>query len=124
MATELLMLSFSSSDVSPAELSSKIPSDRPSYTFYHYPSTTSIIFIYCCPGSSKIKERMLYAASRANVVYVAKDEAVEVSKRIEIGAPDEIDEQRLKEEMEPSAGEGAGSGARQGFARPKRPGKR
>ena len=67
---------------------------------------------------------MLYASSRANVVYVAKDEAVEVEKRIEIGAPDEISEERLKEEMAPPADESAGSGARQGFPRPKRPGKR
>ena len=67
---------------------------------------------------------MLYASSRANVVHVAKDEGVEVSKRIEIGAPDEIVEQRLKEEMAPAAGQDTGSGGRQGFARPKRPGKR
>lgn len=67
---------------------------------------------------------MLYASSRASVLLVAKDEAVDVAKRIEVGAPDEISEERLKEEMEPPAGEGVGSGARQGFARPKRPGKR
>lgn len=67
---------------------------------------------------------MLYASFRANVVYVAKDENVEVSKRIEIGDPDEIDEQRLTEETAPAAGQDAGSGAKQGFARPKRPGKR
>jgi hypothetical protein len=67
---------------------------------------------------------MLYASSRANVVYVAQDEGVEVAKRIEIGAPDEIGDERLKEVMAPPAGDEAGSGARQGFARPKRPGKR
>ncbi len=76
---------------------------------------------------------MLYASSRANVVQVARDEGVEVSKRIEIGAPDEIGEDRLEEEVAPSGGGGGGaaaaaednkSGTRQGFARPKRPGKR
>jgi hypothetical protein len=72
---------------------------------------------------------MLYASSRANVVHVAKDEGVEVSKRIEIGAPDEIAEERLREEVAPSESESgaatpAGGATRQGFARPKRPGKR
>lgn len=72
---------------------------------------------------------MLYASFRGTVVYVARDEGVEVAKRIEIGAPDDIGEDRLKEEMMPSAAAGStedgGSGAaRQGFARPKRPGKR
>jgi twinfilin len=134
LATETLVFSSSSSDVSPAELSSKIPTDTPSYTFYHYPSSTSIIFIYCSSASSKIRERMLYASSRANVVVVARDEGVDVAKRIEIGAPDEIDEDRLKELVGSSSGgaasaavaaEEAGSGAsKQGFARPKRPGKR
>ncbi len=80
---------------------------------------------------------MLYASLRANVVHVARDEGVEVAKRIEIGSPDEISEDRLKEEVASSgsggsggaaaaaAAENAGSGAaKQGFARPKRPGRR
>ncbi len=78
---------------------------------------------------------MLYASLRANVVHVARDEGVEVAKRIEIGSPDEMGEDRLKEEIAPSASgvsgvgaaaaEDGGSGmAKPGFARPKRPGKR
>ena len=72
---------------------------------------------------------MLYASFRGNVVQAARDQGVEVAKRIEIGAPDEISEDRLREEIAPPAAEAAaveaGSGAaRQGFARPKRPGKR
>lgn len=80
---------------------------------------------------------MLYASSRRNVVFLAREEGVEEAKRIEIGAPDEIGEERLREELAPSAatasggngdgdeaGPGSGAGARPGFARPKRPGKR
>lgn len=74
---------------------------------------------------------MLYASLRANVVHVARDEGVEVAKRIEIGSPDEIREDRLKEEVAPSGGDnsaaaedGSAGAAKQGFARPKRPGKR
>ncbi len=74
---------------------------------------------------------MLYASLRANVVQAARDEGVEVARRVEIGSPDEMGEERLRGEVAPSsgsggaAGENAGSGAaKQGFARPKRPGKR
>lgn len=72
---------------------------------------------------------MLYASFRANVVHVARDEGVEVTKRMEIGSPDEMGEDRLKEETVASgsaaAAEDGGSVAvKAGFARPKRPGKR
>ena len=74
---------------------------------------------------------MLYASFRGNVVHAARDEGVEVAKRIEIGAPEEVGEERLREELAlpgatASAGaeEEGGSRVRQGFARPKRPGKR
>ncbi|KAF7504071.1 hypothetical protein GJ744_002836 [Endocarpon pusillum] len=129
LATEMLILSSSSTDVSAADLASKIPADSPSYTFYHYPSSTSVIFIYCCPASPTIRERMLYASSRASVVHVARDEGVEVTKRIEIGSPDEVVEERLNEETAPSGGaaaaeDGGSVAVKPGFARPRRPGKR
>lgn len=135
MQTESLILASSSTNVSPAELASKIPSHTPSYTFYRCPGSTSAIFIYCCPGNLTVRQRMLYATCRANVVHLAKDEGVEVARRIEIGAPDEIGEDTFKEEFAPpsasargGAGEEGSAGSagvvRQGFARPKRPGKR
>ena len=74
---------------------------------------------------------MLYASFRLSVVQAARDEGVEVTKRMEIGSPDEIGEDRLKDEVVPlgsgaaAADDGGGSGAaKQGFARPKRPGRR
>ncbi|ERF71237.1 hypothetical protein EPUS_08155 [Endocarpon pusillum Z07020] len=128
LATEILILSSSSTDVSPADLAPKIPADSPSYTFYHYPSSTSIIFIYCCPASPTIRERMLYASMRGSVVHVARDEGVEVSKRIEIGSPDEMGEERLREETaaagSAAADDGGSVALKAGFARPRRPGKR
>lgn len=68
---------------------------------------------------------MLYASSRRNVVQVAQEEGVELTKRIEIGEPDEIGADRLRD-LAAEGGEdaGASTGASQGFARPKRPGKR
>lgn len=63
---------------------------------------------------------MVYASSRNNIVSLAKDEGLDVSKRIEAGEPDDITESRLREEMEPKVE----AETKQGFARPKRPGRR
>ena len=121
--TETLTLGFASSNVSPADLSSRIPHSKPSYTFYRYPSTTAIAFIYCCPPSSKIKERMLYASCRASVLEIARGQQVEVVKKLETAGPEEITEELLNQAVGSTSG-GQGSSGRQAFARPKRPGKR
>lgn len=122
IATESLELNFSDSDVSPANLSSRIPAIKPSYTFYRYPSTSSVLFIYTCPASSKIKERMVYASSSRSVQEIARLEGVEVVKRLEAGGPEEVTEERLREEVQPKTEEATGGS--KGFARPKRPGRK
>lgn len=122
LPTETLTLISSATSVSSSALSSRIPADKPSYTFYQYPASDSVVFIYTCPGGSKIKERMLYASSRAFVLQIAKAEGVVVNKRIEAGSPEEVGEDRLKDEVEPKAEEGPPKSG--GFARPKRPGRR
>lgn len=41
------------------------------------------VFIYTCPSSSKIRERMLYSSSKANVVTAAENDAgVKVTKKV------------------------------------------
>ena len=120
LPTETLTLSRSEANVSPSSVSSFLPSSEPSYTFYHYPSTYSVIFIYACPSSTSVKGRMVYASSRNSVVQLAKEEGSEVNKRIEVGGPEEVTETSLKEEVMPRAE----NEAKQGFARPKRPGRR
>jgi twinfilin len=108
--------------VDPSDLASRIPSDKPSYTFYHYPSTSLIVFIYTCPGVSKVKERMVYASSKRSVLEVARLEGVEVAKSLEASGPEEVTASMLRDEVQPKS-DGATAG-KQGFARPKRPGKR
>lgn len=126
LGTETLTLLGSSVGVAPEEFLSGIPGDRPSYAFYRYPGTPETVFLYTCPGGSKVKERMVYASTRSSVLSIAKDEGVDVSKRLEQGDAGEITADRLGEEV------GVGGGAKEeaavpssrGFARPKRPGKR
>jgi hypothetical protein len=42
-----------------------------------------LVFIYTCPSSSKIRERMLYSSSKAGVITAAENEAsVTVIKKV------------------------------------------
>ena len=125
ISSEKLQL-LKSEEISPEEVSRTIPSDKPSYSFYRHPQASSddgALFIYVCPGSSKVKERMLYASSRNGVLEVARGEGVVVGKRLEAGDPEEVGASRLSEEI--GGGKAAEEGGtKSGFARPKRPGRR
>jgi twinfilin len=122
LSNETLVLLTTLSSVSPATLASHLPTDKPSYTFYHYPSTSSVLFIYNCPSASKIKERMLFASSRSNILLIAKDEGVEVAKRLEASDPDDVSEEVLRAEAVAQNAEAADE--KKAFSRPKRPGRR
>lgn len=121
--SEALVLRSVLKDVQPADLGKQISGIEPTYTFYRYPGTSGVLFIYTCPSGSKIKDRMVYASSRAFVPLIAKDLGVDVVKRLEFGSPEEVTAEALREVVEPKGEEPSGR-AGGGFARPKRPGKR
>lgn len=122
--------------VEPAAFLQAIPRDSPSYSFLRHRAKSEgephvVVFVYTCPTGSKVKERMVYASARASVLQAAKGQGVDVTRRLEQGDAGEVTEDRLREEMglkgdeEGAAAAAASSGApRQGFARPKRPGRR
>lgn len=119
VANETLQLA-SVSSATPATLSTSISSAEPRFSFYkHTTSDAPIIFISTCPSTSKIKERMLYAASRSVVIQLAQGEAgITIAKRIEATNPDEVTAQTIADEFKQK------TETKTGFARPKRPGKR
>ncbi|KAF2201708.1 actin depolymerizing protein [Delitschia confertaspora ATCC 74209] len=113
------LISISSTSVD--ALSSTISSSEPQFSFYKYSDPDqSIIFISSCPSGAKIKARMLYAASRSNVMSLAEQDAgLKVAKKIEVAGPEEITRGAIEEEFgEREVVE------KKAFARPKRPGKR
>ncbi|KAF2714728.1 actin depolymerizing protein [Pleomassaria siparia CBS 279.74] len=118
--TETLQLASVSSS-SPSSLASDIDPSEPRFSFYRYSdANSSIVFVSTCPSKAKIKERMLYAASRSNVITLAQNEAgLKVAKKIEATNPDEITEQILADEFKIAAVE-----EKKGFAKPKRPGRK
>ncbi|RDW59691.1 twinfilin-1 [Coleophoma cylindrospora] len=124
IATETMELA-SSTDTPISSLSSTISATEPRYSFYRYThdfnGTTSspILFIYTCPSGSKIKERMLYAASSRSAQQVAETEAgLKIAKKIEAGGPDDIDEKSIDDDLHPKVE------VKKAFDRPRRPGRK
>ncbi|PUU74449.1 hypothetical protein B9Z19DRAFT_1133263 [Tuber borchii] len=102
-----------------------IPDDTPRYSFFLFnhvfegQQESPIVFIYTCPPQSKIKERMIYAASRGSVVALAEaDAGLKIAKRLEASSASDVSELQLLEEFHPKKEE------KESFSRPKRPGRR
>ena len=73
-------------------LASAISGSEPRYSFFRYShdfegqEQAPIVFLYTCPSGSKIKERMLYASSRAGVIAAAgSDAGLEITKKVRSG---------------------------------------
>ncbi|KJZ74960.1 hypothetical protein HIM_05691 [Hirsutella minnesotensis 3608] len=109
------------------ELTQVISATEPRFTFYRFTHThngaevSPLLFIYTCPvtaGSKAIKNRMLYPLMKRAVLSVAEREAgLAVDKKFEVEEPGEVTEQTVLEDLHPKVA------ARQGFSRPKRPGR-
>ncbi|KAF2497680.1 actin depolymerizing protein [Lophium mytilinum] len=123
--TEALTL-VSTSTATASSISSAVDNSSPRFLFYRHDAATSnpILFISTCPSTSKIRERMLFAASRNVVIQFAQKEGgITIAKRLEVTNPDEITEKVIEEEVGESGKEEVPA-VKSGFARPKRPGKR
>lgn len=88
MAQETVELAGTSSTDAEG-LASCISGTDARYSFFRYShdfegqGQAPIIFIYTCPSGSKIKERMLYASSRAGVIAAAGGDAgLEITKKV------------------------------------------
>ena len=115
----------------PEGLGGAISKTEPRYTFFKYappssPSTSSaddvILFIYTCPATSKVKEKMLYAASKRALISTAEKE-LKIAKTFEFSSPREEVTAGLLEAEFRQAPTSKGPAAGGAFARPKRPGR-
>ncbi|KUJ07083.1 actin depolymerizing protein [Mollisia scopiformis] len=124
IATETMELA-SSTSTQISSLSSTISATEPRYSFYRYEhtyngtSSSPILFIYTCPSGSKIKERMLYAASSRSAVQIAEAEAgLTIDKKIEASSPEDVSEESIESDLHPKVE------VKKAFERPKRPGRK
>lgn len=84
--TETIKLVDTQSDVDRDSVATHISSTSPRYSFYHYPGSDVVVFVYTCPTGSSIKERMLHASSRRNAIAVAEGEGLKISKVCSLSA--------------------------------------
>jgi len=124
IATETMDLA-STTQTSISDLSSTISATEPRYSFYRYThdyngsSSSPVLFIYTCPSGSKIKERMLYAASSRSAQQLAEAEAgITIEKKIEAGSPEDISKESIDADLHPKVE------VKKAFERPKRPGRK
>ncbi|RFU26675.1 hypothetical protein B7463_g9668, partial [Scytalidium lignicola] len=122
-AETMELASVTSTEIS--SLSSTISSTEPRYSFYRYTHThqgttsSPILFIYTCPSGSKIRERMLYAASSRSAAQIGEEEAgLKLEKRIEAGSPEDISQESIESDLHPKVE------TKKAFDRPKKPGRR
>ncbi|TKA82660.1 hypothetical protein B0A55_00762 [Friedmanniomyces simplex] len=129
---EVLTLDSSTDGVAPKDVSETISTSEPRYTFYASPDASEagagIVFIYTCPTSSRIKERMIYSTGKSWTRTVAeRDAGITIAKSLEATEPSEITADMLgggqaaAVEGDPAS---MGGEKKAGFARPKRPGRR
>ncbi|KAK9472263.1 uncharacterized protein V1510DRAFT_417772 [Dipodascopsis tothii] len=112
-----------------SDLTANMVGDSPRYTFFLYEhehagqTEESLVFIYTCPPTARIKERMLYASARAAVLAEAERlSGLRVAKKLEASDSDEIaalSPAALHKELHPPK-----ETTRAAFARPKAPGRR
>ncbi|KAL2753854.1 hypothetical protein ACRALDRAFT_2043000 [Sodiomyces alcalophilus JCM 7366] len=109
------------------EVAQTISPTEPRFTFFRYShshngaTASPMLFFYTCPhtpGNKAIKNRMLYPLMKRAVLSAASDTAgLDVAKRFEVEEPSEITEDLVHSELHPKVE------VRQGFRRPKRPGR-
>ncbi|KAI4212152.1 MAG: hypothetical protein LQ351_005182 [Letrouitia transgressa] len=106
-------------------LSEAISGTEPRYSFFRHEwsvegeTKRDIVFIYTCPPGSKVKERMVYATMKRWACKAASEAGgFEVAKRLEASSPEEITAEVIEEEFQPK------QEVKQGFSKPKRPGRR
>ncbi|CDK27852.1 unnamed protein product [Kuraishia capsulata CBS 1993] len=76
-------------------LANQIPSSSPNYSVYKY-GDSKVAFILTCPSGSKVRDRMLYAASKSAFM---KQLPVEFERTIEAGDASEIDVGEFEEKL-------------------------
>ncbi|VDM56929.1 unnamed protein product [Angiostrongylus costaricensis] len=110
---EAIKLESTEETLPASQLARKIPRNKPRYTFYRFSHDEggsiqfSTFFIYSLPSSgSSIKERMLYSSCKAPFLETAtKSLGVELSKKMEVDAKDDLSESALIEALHPTTQE-------------------
>ncbi|KAG8531489.1 uncharacterized protein KY384_003118 [Bacidia gigantensis] len=112
-------------DVDASSLAPAISDTESRYSLFRYSYTSGgtnvlpLIFISSCPSNLKVRDRMLHASSKAGFLSaVNKDVGLAIARKFEVTSPTEISQSTIEDEFTPKQEQ------KQGFLRPKKPGKR
>ncbi|RHZ88592.1 hypothetical protein Glove_22g100 [Diversispora epigaea] len=107
IANEKILLA-SADKIEIDDLAKSLPTDAPRFSFFAYnhnfegQNFESIVFIYTCPTSSKIKERMLYSSCRGSVISLGESEAkLIIDKKLETNDPSDLTKSYIMGELHP-----------------------
>ncbi|OLL24218.1 Twinfilin-2 [Neolecta irregularis DAH-3] len=111
--TEMIELGQQAS-IPPSQVATALPAESPRFSLFKSDSLVS--FIYTCPGTSKVKERMLYSSSRGVLLnYLTTQLGLQIDRKIEtsdcVDVTEELVQQPILHEVKQTPG----------FARPKPP---
>jgi twinfilin-like protein len=66
---------------------------EPSYHIFVYKQQT--YFVYACPTQSKVKQRMIYSATKSSILNYLANQGVKIDRNVEISDPEDFTEQTL-----------------------------
>lgn len=79
----------------------------------------SVLMIYVCPGTAKVKERMIYSSSKTNIASLASQCGIKVEKNIELSEIADLSSDFLYNYLHASV-----TAPKESFSKPKRPTKK
>lgn len=96
-------------DIDVGDLSAHVPTDEPRYMVFRYThefegaTVSPTLFVYSCPLSSKIKQRMMPSSCKMACIKQLEDLGISCEKRLEITDPDDLSEDIVGQTFHPAA---------------------
>jgi len=105
-----------------ASFQSAIPDGKPAFCFYRY--NDAVIFVYVCPPSAKIREKMLFSASKGPLLRAAEEFGLKPVAKYEVDDMKELDLARIDEDVKPAESTKLAPAPKLTFKKPSAPGRR
>ncbi|KAF2844855.1 actin monomer binding protein-like protein [Plenodomus tracheiphilus IPT5] len=91
ITTETIVLISAVTDISAEEVTTLLPTTKPSFTFYRHKISSLLYFIFHSPDSASVQERMKHTMAIPGLINVhAEDAGVHVDQKIEIHDPEDL----------------------------------
>ncbi len=102
------------------------PENMPVYCIFKFQAAGEdrqrVVFAYACPDTSKVKQKLIYSATRGNALQCVTESGIVVDMKMEVGSLDDISTASMQDMIQPVKDERHASPA--ALSRPARPGRR